>query len=120
MPYPQQNRMGDLKHQESPDSAPVPGNPPSSHTWRNPEKALEPLGPIGDAQAPGRLSLSLSPEVSPPLTDGNVDRQHGLSHSQRPDVQAVQGFHALHRQQQVPNSREVHALGCPWGQQGWG
>lgn len=80
----------------------------------------EVAGCFGDT--PGLwLPLSITPPcVSQPLTDSDVDRQHGLGHGQRPDMQAVQGFHPLHRQQQIPHSREVHALGGPWGWQGQG
>ena len=60
----------------------------------------------------GSPAASLA-RVLPPLTDGDVDRQDRLGHGQRPDVQAVQGFHALHGQQQIPHGCEVHTLGGP-------
>ena len=67
----------------------------------------------------GSPAASLA-RVLPPLTDGDVDRQDRLGHGQRPDVQAVQGFHALHGQQQIPHGCEVHTLGGPLGRQGQG
>lgn len=51
---------------------------------------------------------------SPSLTDSYVNRQHRLGHGQRPDVQAVQGLHPIHRQQEILHGCEVHTFGSPW------
>lgn len=62
--------------------------------------------------APGLALLPL-----PLLTNGYVDRQHRLGHCQRPDMQAMQGFHPIHGQQEIFHGCEVHAFGSPWGHQ---
>lgn len=85
----------------------------TQHGVRSNAWALQASGVIWTIRvAPGLpLPLSHPPQVFPLLTDGDVDRQDRLGHSQRPDMQAVQGFHPLHRQQQIdPKEKWAEAI----------